>query len=102
MGRRFESFRVRHFFCVAVTVAQLVEPRIVIPVVVGSIPISHPISAVTYQALAYHTRPPLLPTARYSFNKLFAKLAAAILSPDCHAWTYQRYSSIYNSQSWRL
>lgn len=38
-----------------VGVAQLVEPRIVIPVVVGSSPISHPI------CLFYRSRPFLLP-----------------------------------------
>jgi hypothetical protein len=35
-----------------VTVAQLVEPRIVIPVVVGSNPIGHPISTQCLTSLA--------------------------------------------------
>ncbi len=34
-----------------VAVAQLVEPRIVIPVVVGSSPISHPISYPTFAVI---------------------------------------------------
>ena len=36
-----------------VAVAQLVEPRIVIPVVVGSIPISHPIIMKAYFYIFY-------------------------------------------------
>ena len=35
-------------FCLMVDVAQLVEPRIVIPVVAGSIPVAHP----TFSAMA--------------------------------------------------
>ena len=34
---------IEHDFISVVAIAQLVEPRIVIPVVVGSSPISHPI-----------------------------------------------------------
>ena len=49
MGRRFDSFRARQclefsiYNSVTVAVAQLAESWIVIPVVVGSNPISHPI-----------------------------------------------------------
>ena len=35
-----------------VDVAQLVEPRIVIPVVAGSIPVVHPIN-ILYRSMAY-------------------------------------------------
>jgi hypothetical protein len=35
-----------------VDVAQLVEPRIVIPVVAGSIPVVHPINSL-YKSIAY-------------------------------------------------
>ena len=45
-GRKFESCRARQKQCninSLVAIAQLVEPWIVIPVVVGSNPISHPI-----------------------------------------------------------
>ncbi len=44
-GRRFESCRVRHPEARKenmVAIAQLVEPWIVIPVVAGSSPVSHP------------------------------------------------------------
>ncbi len=41
-GRRFKSFRV-HQLEIMVAIAQLVESRIVIPVVAGSSPVSHPI-----------------------------------------------------------
>jgi hypothetical protein len=36
-----------------VDVAQLVEPRIVIPVVAGSIPVVHPINSL-YKSMIYH------------------------------------------------
>ena len=41
-GRRFESCRVHHPEKEMVAIAQLVEPWIVIPVVAGSSPVSHP------------------------------------------------------------
>ena len=42
MGQRFESSRADQATFFVVGVAQLVEHRIVAPVVVGSIPIAHP------------------------------------------------------------
>ena len=68
MGRRFESCRARHLshisilavgyfgvetvlHSVMVDVAQLVEPRIVIPVVAGSIPVVHPITPLYFLSI---------------------------------------------------
>ena len=58
MGRRFDSFRARQclefsiYNSVAVAVAQLAESWIVIPVVVGSSPTSHPILIKSITLLA--------------------------------------------------
>ncbi len=53
-----------------VAVAQLVEPRIVIPVVAGSIPVSHPIS------LPFN----LFPPRRFSNNSAIFLLLGAFFS----------------------
>ena len=49
-GPSFEELQVCS--CLMVDVAQLVEPRIVIPVVAGSIPVVHPINFL-YKSMTY-------------------------------------------------
>ena len=44
VGHTFESYWAHHFFDIMAGIAQLVEPRIVIPVVAGSSPVSRPTS----------------------------------------------------------
>lgn len=55
-----------------VGVAQLVERRIVIPVVEGSIPFVHPIKTLTYQPLS---------TSLSSYT--FLKIATVTIKPFC-------------------
>ena len=68
-----------------VTVAQLVEPRIVIPVVVGSIPISHP-------SLCY----------LIELNRVCARVAELVDALDLGSSVLRRESSSLSSRTIQL
>ena len=77
-----------------VSVAQLVEPRVVIPVVVGSSPIVHPSISKIISCLASRLAPSLYKTLLVINNStLFAKVAELVDALDLGSSGATRESS---------